>query len=531
MEKELAMKNLFSPYRSDSFPGFISLRLSLITSFSVIIFLIMILFVEISFNSIFTYVFAAAAVLIPILSVVSYFQIRNYLGDTFAELTKQTNSIAHGNFENRITNITSSNEFAKMAWQLNDVTDQFEAFMKEVDTSTKYASEHKFYRKPMATGLRGMMKRTIKSVSNSLDFQAETMVLKELQDYLDRNTALILSAMKSFSEGDLTIKIDKEKEGDIIAKIIDAFNEMVKTQEQIIQSISDAVQATASAGAEISASADEMAAGAQEQSSQTTEVTSSVEQVSSSIIQTTQKMNTASSESKRSKMIAEEGGVMFNELEKGIIKIADVVLESSEIVNRLGQSSEKIGEIVQVIDEIADQTNLLALNAAIEAARAGEQGRGFAVVADEVRKLAERTTKSTKEIAEMIRAIQQETKNAVDSMHKGKSEVEVRQKSVVQASKSLNEIIKSSNLVMSIVDEVTEAGKEEAGEISQIMNNISGINTVAHDFAIRVEQIAHASEDLNRLTLNLQELITQFKVDESGSGNLAVRKNGKLIHV
>jgi methyl-accepting chemotaxis protein len=84
---------------------------------------------------------------------------------------------------------------------------------------------------------------------------------------------------------------------------------------------------------------------------------------------------------------------------------------------------------------------------------------------------------------------------------------------------------------MSIVDEVTEAGKEEAGEISQIMNNISGINTVAHDFAIRVEQIAHASEDLNRLTLNLQELITQFKVDESGSGNLAVRKNGKLIHV
>ncbi len=132
-------------------------------------------------------------------------------------------------------------------------------------------------------------------------------------------------------------------------------------------------------------------------------------------------------------MIAEEGGKVFNELEKGILKIADVVLESSEIVNRLGQSSEKIGEIVQVIDEIADQTNLLALNAAIEAARAGEQGRGFAVVADEV---------------------------------------------------------------------------------EQIMHNISGINTVAHDAAIRVEQIAQASEDLSRLTVNLQTLVSKFTISD-----------------
>ncbi len=132
-------------------------------------------------------------------------------------------------------------------------------------------------------------------------------------------------------------------------------------------------------------------------------------------------------------MIAEEGGKVFNELEKGILKIADVVLESSEIVNRLGQSSEKIGEIVQVIDEIADQTNLLALNATIEAARAGEQGRGFAVVADEV---------------------------------------------------------------------------------EQIMHNISGINTVAHDAAIRVEQITQASEDLSRLTVNLQTLVSKFTISD-----------------
>ncbi len=473
----------------------------------------MILFIDISYTF-FTYLFVVFAAFIPILSVVSYYQISKYIKEAFLELGKQVYELSHGNFENRTTNITSSNEFAKMAWQINDATDQFEAFMKETDTALKYASEHKFYRKPFTSGLRGMMKRTLLNISKSLDYQKETQILKELQNYLDRSTSQILSAIKSFSEGDLTIKIDKEKDDDVIANIIDAFNEMVKIQEQIIQNITDAVQATASASAEISASAEEMAAGAQEQSSQTSEVTTSVEQVSASIIQTTEKMNTASEESKKSKKIAEEGGIVFNELEKGIVKIADVVLESSEIVNRLGLSSEKIGEIVQVIDEIADQTNLLALNAAIEAARAGEQGRGFAVVADEVRKLAERTTKSTKEIADMIKTIQEGTKNAVDSMKKGKSEVEIGKTSVIQAGKSLKEIIQSSNVVMSIVDEVSEAGKEEAEEISQIMHNISGINTVAHDAAIRVEQIAQASEDLSRLTVNLQNLVSKFKVSE-----------------
>lgn len=511
------MKNLFSPYKGDSFENFVNLRFSVIASFSIVIFLIMILFVDISFESTFTYLFLAAAIVIPFLSLLTYFQVKKYIKEAFAELLNQTYAISHGNFENRITNITSSNEFARMAWQLNDVTDQFEAFMKEIDTATKYASELKFYRKPMATGLRGMMKRTIKSVGVSLDYQAETKILKDLQNYLDRSTSLILSAIKSFADGDLTVKIEKERDGDVIANIIDAFNLMVRSQEQIIQNITDAVQATASASAEISATAEEMAAGAQEQSSQTSEVTSSVEHVSSSIMQTTQKMNTASNESKKSKEIAEEGGVVFKELEKGIVKIADVVLESSEIVNKLGQSSEKIGEIVQVIDEIADQTNLLALNAAIEAARAGEQGRGFAVVADEVRKLAERTTKSTKEIADMIKTIQQETKNAVDSMHKGKSEVEIGKTSVVQAGKSLKEIIQSSNVVMSIVAEVTDAGNDEAEEISQIMHNISGINTVAHDAASQVEQIANATEDLTRLTVNLQNLVSKFKMSSNNS--------------
>ncbi|MBU0475412.1 MAG: methyl-accepting chemotaxis protein [Bacteroidetes bacterium] len=509
------MKNLYSPYKGDSFEGYVRLRLMIISIFTIICLVFLLIINDFNFVTVPSILFLIFFISIPLISINSYIQIRSYLKEAFVSISDQSSAISQGNFEKRITGITSNNEFAKMAWQINDVTDQFEAFMKEIDTSTQYASEHKFFRKPMHQGLRGMLKQTIKNVSVSLDFQAETNILIDLQSYLDRSTNLILQAIEAFTQGDLTISIQKERDGDVISKIIDSFNEMVKAQEQIIIKISDAVEATASASAEISASAEEMAAGAQEQSSQTAEVTISVEHVTATIMETTENTNKAAEEANHSKVIAEKGGIVFSELENGMNNIAEVVMQSSEIVNRLGKSGEKIGEIIQVIDDIADQTNLLALNAAIEAARAGEQGRGFAVVADEVRKLAERTTKSTKEIADMIKTIQDETKNAVDSMYKGRTEVENGKVSVRQAGQSLSEIIVSSNKVMGIVRNVAEASKGEADEAEQISHNISGINTVAHETAIGVEQIAQASEDLNRLTENLQTLISKFTLSNN----------------
>jgi methyl-accepting chemotaxis protein len=183
-----------------------------------------------------------------------------------------------------------------------------------------------------------------------------------------------------------------------------------------------------------------------------------------------------------------------------------------------------------VIDDIADQTNLLALNAAIEAARAGEQGRGFAVVADEVRKLAERTTKATKEIATMIKQIQKDTYDAVDSMNEGTKQVEKGKLLAERAGSSLKEIIVGAELVVDIVTQVAAASEEQSSASEQISKNIEGISSVTQESASGIQQIAHASEDLNRLTLNLQELVAQFKVDENGS-KFAVRQNGKLINI
>ena len=224
---------------------------------------------------------------------------------------------------------------------------------------------------------------------------------------------------------------------------------------------------------------------------------------------------------------------MVNETIKGMNRISEVVQNSAEIVQQLGRSSGHIGEIVQVIDDIADQTNLLALNAAIEAARAGEQGRGFAVVADEVRKLAERTTKATKEIALMIIQIQKDTQSAVVSMEKGTKEVESGRKLADKAGESLKEIIAGAQSVVDIISQVAAASEEQSATSEQISKSIEAISSVTQQSTEGVQQVAKATEDLSRLTHNLQNLVKKFKINASSTSDkgdkYVVRQNGKLV--
>ena len=237
--------------------------------------------------------------------------------------------------------------------------------------------------------------------------------------------------------------------------------------------------------------------------------------------ETTRNATVAAQKSKEAGEIAIDGGKVVEETVIGMNRIAEVVKQSADIVKKLGNNSDQIGEIIQVIDDIADQTNLLALNAAIEAARAGEQGRGFAVVADEVRKLAERTTKATKEIAEMIKKIQQDTGGAVESIEMGTEEVEKGKELANKAGESLKVIIKGTGEVVDVVNQVAAASEEQSSTSEQISKNIETISSVTHQSASGVQQIARASEDLNQLTENLQQLISQFKV---GAGNSGAKK-------
>ncbi len=339
-----------------------------------------------------------------------------------------------------------------------------------------------------------------------------------LKERLQKGTENLLVEMNKFASGDLTVKID-DSENDAIGKLFKGFNEAVVKIQELITDITAVAVATANASNEISSSSGQMAAGAQEQSVQTTEVASAVEEMTRTILETTKNTSIAAKKSKEAGEIATTGGKVVEETVAGINRIAMVVSQSAKIIIELGNSSDQIGKIIQVIDDIADQTNLLALNAAIEAARAGEQGRGFAVVADEVRKLAERTTKATKEIADMIKKIQKDTGSAVESIEMGTKEVEKGKELANKAGDSLKSIIKGTNEVVDVVTQVAAASEEQSATSEQISKSIEGINSVTQESAIGVEQIARATVDLNRLTENLQTLISRFKLNTNSNEN------------
>ncbi len=306
-------------------------------------------------------------------------------------------------------------------------------------------------------------------------------------------------------------RTDSQDEVGVLAR---SFRGMITGLRQLIQQMGSAASSVAESGSTISSTTEELAAGALEQSSQVNEVASAVEQMARTIIENSKNATKAAETAKMARESAERGGDVVRETVSGMKRIADVVNSSAVTVQTLGHSSDQIGEIIGVIEDIADQTNLLALNAAIEAARAGEQGRGFAVVADEVRKLAERTTKATREIGTMIKKIQSDTSGAVKSMEEGTQEVERGIALADKAGSALNEIVEISAIVTDVISQIAAASEEQSTTAEQISKNIEAINTVSQEAANGTQQIARAADDLRQLTEQLQSIVGRFQASE-----------------
>ncbi|MFZ4619086.1 MAG: methyl-accepting chemotaxis protein [Bacteroidota bacterium] len=306
---------------------------------------------------------------------------------------------------------------------------------------------------------------------------------------------------------------------DEIGLLQQAFDGFVLSIKQTLVQVSEASAAVASASTQISSSTEELAAGAQEQSSQSAEVAGAVEEMTKTIMENSRNAGDTATTAKKAKDTAVEGGDVVRQTVDGMKEIAKVVNKSADTVKALGKSSDQIGEIISVIDDIADQTNLLALNAAIEAARAGEQGRGFAVVADEVRKLAERTTKATKEIASMIKQIQTDTKEAVISMDEGTKKVGEGITLADRAGASLEQIVGISQMVTDKIAQIAAASEQQSSASEQISKNVEAISAVTQQSASGTQQIARTAEDLNRLTENLQELLAKFNLNASADSS------------
>ena len=228
--------------------------------------------------------------------------------------------------------------------------------------------------------------------------------------------------------------------------------------------------------------------------------------------------NKAAESAHETAQTARRGGTIVEDTLAHMRSIAGSVRETAQKVQELGSRSDQIGKIVGVIDDIADQTNLLALNAAIEAARAGEQGRGFAVVADEVRKLAERTTKATKEIAEMIQSVQTETRGAVEKMQSGTQQVEKGVEVTAKAGSSLKQIIGQAEHVGEMVTHIATAANEQSSATEQVNSNMDQINKLVAESAEGAQQSAKACEQLSGLAFELQNLVSRFKLGQQTPG-------------
>ena len=321
----------------------------------------------------------------------------------------------------------------------------------------------------------------------------------------------LADAATQIAANNLTVQVEPKSDKDALGV---AFKTMTYNLSNMIKELTDNATQLVSASTEIASSSEQMSRGSSEQTNQTAQVSSAVEEMTATIVESSRNAGAASTMAREAASAAIEGTKIVSQTIDGMNKIASVVQDSAATIQALAKSSDQIGEIISVIDDIADQTNLLALNAAIEAARAGEQGRGFAVVADEVRKLAERTTKATKEITDMIKGIQSDTKGAVVSMEQGIHEVEGGRQLADKAGESLNAILDFSQRLQDMIQQIASAAEEQSSASEQIARNVESIANVTKENAAGIEQSASAAEQLNRQAEGLQSMVGKFQVSK-----------------
>jgi methyl-accepting chemotaxis protein len=321
----------------------------------------------------------------------------------------------------------------------------------------------------------------------------------------------VLESVKQVAKGDLTARchITTHDELGMLAGEVNVMAENLQiTMEQVVQCSTQ----VASAAGQLYSTSEQMATGAEEVAAQTGTVATAGEEMAMTSTEISNNCSTAAQGARQASDRALAGAAVVEGTVTVMNRIAEQVRSTAQTVEGLGARGDQIGEIIGTIEDIADQTNLLALNAAIEAARAGEQGRGFAVVADEVRALAERTTRATREIGEMIKAIQNETRSAVAAMEKGVKEVETGTGEASRSGEALQDILEQINTVVSQVNQIAVAAEQQTAITGEISSNIHQITEVVAGTARGAQESATAASQLAELAGTMQHLVDQFKL-------------------
>jgi methyl-accepting chemotaxis protein len=318
-------------------------------------------------------------------------------------------------------------------------------------------------------------------------------------------------------EGDLTRRVEVRGNNEIDEVGI-WFNAFLDKLQDMMRQVKENTRQLAEASRGLTNSANGMAQGAEAQQMKTAMVATSMHEMSSTVVEVSQNSNSAALKTRQAADDARDGGRVVEETIQLMHSVTQSVDKIAHQIQELGERSNQVGNIIDVIDEIAGRTNLLALNAAIEAARAGEQGRGFAVVAGEVRNLAERTTKATKEIAETIGLIQQETRIAVEAMGQGTAQVGRGVTATGEAGVKLRLIIESADAAAAMVNQIAAAAAEQTATTEEVNSNVSEIARISTETASESRQSAQACEELGMLAGNLSQLVGRFRTGEEGNG-------------
>lgn len=312
--------------------------------------------------------------------------------------------------------------------------------------------------------------------------------------------------------GDLTQRLPADGGKDEFGVVAVSFNQFMDGLQNLVKDLLDQSAQISKFAASFTSVSELVARGSAQQNEAVQDIVSSVDNMAASITVVAQSAEEAENISHEAGGQAVEGKEVVQEASAEINRIADSVAQIATTVESLGSRSKEISGIVQVIKDIADQTNLLALNAAIEAARAGEQGRGFAVVADEVRKLAERTSKATQEIGNMISSVQSETQNAVNLMEQGISQVRQGVQLANQAGHSLENINKGSIKTKHVIEEIANATRQGLSASVKINQSVIDIKQMTENRVEIGHRIADSAKQLQQVAVQLHDAVSRFRV-------------------
>ncbi|MGY3229746.1 twitching motility protein PilJ [Luteibacter sp. HA06] len=320
----------------------------------------------------------------------------------------------------------------------------------------------------------------------------------------------LLDEMGTLAEGDLTIKATVTE--DITGAIADAMNSAVDEMRNLVTTINETAVRVSAAAQETQATAMHLADAAEQQAQQITSATSAINQIATSMDTVSKDSAESADVAQRSVQIASRGAEVVRETIQGMDSIRDQIQETSKRIKRLGESSQEIGSIVELINDIAEQTNILALNAAIQAASAGEAGRGFAVVADEVQRLAERSASATKRIETLVQTIQSDTNEAVSSMEQTTAEVVAGARLAEDAGTALGDIERVSNDLSALIQNISAAARQQSAAATDTSATMNVIQEITSQTSLGASQTAESIGNLAQLANDLRLSVANFKL-------------------